>query len=99
MIWENDDGRKGGIVMQITDVTKPLASVGKVANAGNRIVFEPDGGYIEHIKSGNRTRLKKQGTVYTLDVWVKARNSEDELLDLEEGSPQKESPFSRQVIP
>ena len=51
MTWETSEGKQGGITMQVTDVNKPLGSVGKIANAGNRVVFEPDGGYVENIKT------------------------------------------------
>ena len=81
--WESLDGQKGGINIQITDTTKVLASVGKICEAGNRVVFEPDGGYVERIKDGSRTRFAKQGSVYVLEMWVRARNSEDQIAGVE----------------
>ena len=61
-----------------------FASVGKICSAGNRVLFEPQGGYIENMSSGARTELRKQGMVYVLDVWVKARNAEDQIAAVEE---------------
>ena len=43
------------------------------------MVFEPDGGYIEKISDGSRTKMEKNGTIYTIKVWAKARNAEDEI--------------------
>ena len=86
--------------MQVTDVNKPLGSVGKIANAGNRVVFEPDGGYVENIKTKEKTMLRKEGTVYKLDIWVKAKNGEDELMDVdEEEGRDQQGTFSWRAIP
>ena len=87
--------------MQITDVAKALASVGKICAAGNRVVFEPDGGYIENVASGSRTQLRKEGAAYKLDMWVTARHAEDGIYALastnggKEGTPGR-PPFRRQ---
>ena len=81
--WETDAGQQGGINIQITDVSKVLASVGKICSAGNRVVFEPDGGYIENLNTGGKTSLRKDGAVYKLDVWIRARNAEDQVNAIE----------------
>ena len=60
-----------------------MASVGKICSAGNRVVFEPEGGYIQEISTGKSTPLRKQGHVYMLDAWVKARSPEDQVMSLE----------------
>ena len=72
-----------------------------MANAGNRVVFEPDGGYIENLSTGKRTQLSKEGAAYKLKMWVKARNAEDELHKEEEyvASVEGLHPFSWQGIP
>ena len=86
--------------MQVTDVTKPLGSVGKICEAGNRVVFEPDSGYIQNIQTGKKTPLVKEGKVYKLKVWVKARHKEDELMEVEsEEASSKDSSFSWQGAP
>ena len=95
--WEGEDGTAGKLTVQITDVKKALCSVGKVANAGNRIVFEPQGGYIQNIKTGKKTALVKEGAAYKLKMWVKAKDAEDELNQL--GREDKPSTFSWQGIP
>ena len=83
LAWESEEDSKGGINIQVTDVTKVLASVGKICEAGNRVVFEPEGGYIERISDGNRTKFKKKGAVYVLETWVKARSQEDQIAAVE----------------
>ena len=43
-----------GITFQITEVSKPLASVSRILDKGNRVVFDrgPDGSYIQNKKTG-----------------------------------------------
>ena len=45
---------------EVADVKRPLASVCKRCEAGNRVVFDPSGSYIEHIKTGKRTTMEMQ---------------------------------------
>ena len=45
-------------------------SVRKMVNAGNRVVFEPDGGYIENVTSGSRITMTDKGGMYTIKMWV-----------------------------
>ncbi len=86
--------------MQVTEVTKPLVSVGKICNAGNRVVFEPEGGYIESVTTGARTNLTKAGTAWRLDVWIKARNDEDITpVEAEEQAQRGNGPFNWQGTP
>ena len=39
--------------------------------AGNRVVFSPEGSYVEDVSSGEVVWLKEQGGMYMLKVWVK----------------------------
>ena len=98
--WKAEGGSVGGITLQLTDVLKPLASVSQICEAGNRVVFEDTGGYIENIKSGTRTPIRKAGKAYKLDLWVKAREKEDELMEVEIGQGSEEpEDFNRQELP
>ena len=54
--------------MQVTNVRKSLMSVSKICDAGHRVIFEKQGGYIEHVDSGERTRFARRGGVYALQV-------------------------------
>jgi hypothetical protein len=49
-------------------VSKPLAAAGKVVEAGNRIVLDQSGSYVEHITTGERMHLRKEKGVYVFDV-------------------------------
>jgi hypothetical protein len=53
---------------QVTTVKKPFASVSKITDKGNRVVFEATGGYIENIKSGKRIPIVKHKGTFAIDV-------------------------------
>ena len=65
-----DGGLLRNVVAQVTDVHKPLFSVGRMVKAGNRVVFDDEGSYVEHKESGEWVPLDEQGGVYTMKLWV-----------------------------
>jgi hypothetical protein len=62
----NDTKRPCAMDFVVTDVTKPLAAVSAIVEAGNTVVFSKAGSYIENTASGERIRLKceKGGRVH-----------------------------------
>jgi hypothetical protein len=40
--------------------------------AGNRVVFDEDGSYIENRETGQITWLVEEGGMYALKMWVKS---------------------------
>ena len=58
------------MIAGVTDVEDALLSVSKVVKAGNRVVFEQSGSYIEHVQSGEVTPLIEQRGLYKLKMWV-----------------------------
>lgn len=66
----SEEGTTRSITAQVCDVNKALLSVKRMVQAGNRIVFESAGGYIEDIGTGERLQLREQGGMYMLKMWV-----------------------------
>ena len=68
------DGQDLTLNMQVAGVKKPLASVRKMCQAGNRVVFEngPDGtgGYVENKTSGAKVPIDFGGGTYQVAVWT-----------------------------
>ena len=64
------EGEQCLVRVQVTDVTKTLMSVGKICDAGHRVVFDKGGGYIENTNNRKRTRFErnKQNGLYVLEV-------------------------------
>ena len=55
---------------QVTDVHRPLMSVSRICDRGNRVVFEAQGGYIESLSSGEKIHVLRDQNVYRLQVEV-----------------------------
>ena len=58
---------------QIADISRPLTSVGELADAGNVVVFGRKGGYVLNVDSGRRLDFKREHGVYLLRTWVQER--------------------------
>ena len=61
---------------QVCEVNKPLLSVRRVIEAGNRVVFESDGGYIEDVASGERMYMREKDGMFLLKLWVRKQSGE-----------------------
>ena len=61
-------GRK--MCTQVTEVNKALLSVSRIVSAGNRVVFDSEGSYIEHKPSGEWMELEERKGLYVLKMWV-----------------------------
>ena len=66
-----EDGLSREIVAQVCEVNKPLLSVSKIVAAGNRVVFDTAGSYVEDTTSGERVWMRSHGGMYTIKMLVK----------------------------
>jgi hypothetical protein len=57
--------------LQVCDVNKSLLSVRRVTQAGNRVVFENGGGYIEDTETGEQMWMEEKEGMYVLKLWVR----------------------------
>ena len=62
------------VVAQVCDVNRGLLSVRKITRSGNRVVWDNEGSDIENKTTGEVTRLKDDGGMYELTVWVKRKD-------------------------
>ena len=72
------------ITIQVCDVHKSLLSVGKIVNAGKRVVFDAEasgGSYIEDKATQEKLPLKKQGNLWTLSAWVREAPRAQQWID------------------
>jgi hypothetical protein len=67
----NETRRCGEMDFIVTDVTKPLAAVSAIVEAGNRVVFCKEGSFIENTTTGEKISLKCERGTYTMDVGIK----------------------------
>ena len=81
--------------MHATDATKFLASVGKMTQNGNRVVFDADGSYILHKKTGRRMEMRLEGGVYKIDViFMNGENAERGKIVLDSGAADNVMPMA-----
>ena len=57
---------------QVCEVNKALLSVKRLTAVGNRVVFDPEGSYVEDIKTGDITWLREDNGMYMLTPWVQS---------------------------
>ena len=57
-------------VFQVADVSRPLMSVSKVCEAGNRVIFGQSGGAISNISSGKTIVFEMKDGVYIFPLWI-----------------------------
>ena len=65
-----EQGHLRHMVAAVTEVDDALLSVSKVVKAGNRVVFDDSGSYIENKQSGEVIPLVERRGLYKLKVWV-----------------------------
>jgi len=64
------DGVKRSMVFQVTTVNKALASVARMNEKGNTVVFDGESSYIQNKQTGEVIPLKKKQGTWVLEVWV-----------------------------
>ena len=65
-----EDGAEADMVYQIAEVKRPLCSISRLCDRGNRVVFGKSGGLIHKLRSGQVTRFPREGGVYVLETMV-----------------------------
>ena len=69
------EGHACAMPMQIAEVERPLIAASQLAGAGNRVIFEKDGGTITSNSTGKEIHMVRKGGVYVLRMLVPISNS------------------------
>ena len=64
------EGNPAAATFQVAEVTRPLCSVTRICDRGNRVVFTSEGGYIENMTSGVQTGCHQRNNVYVMEMYV-----------------------------
>ena len=67
------EGMARNLTAQVCEVNKALLSVKRVVQAGNKVVFDADGSYIEDKSTGEKMWLREENGMYMLRMWVKTQ--------------------------
>ena len=72
LVMDLQSGATRGMLFQVGDkVTKPLGAVSRIADKGNRVIFEAGYGFIENVKTLDRTYFDRKEDVYSLEAYVR----------------------------
>ena len=66
----SEEGVERTLTAQVCDVNKALLSVRKVVAAGNKVVFNDSGSYIEDKTTGERMWMSEQNGMYMLKLYI-----------------------------
>ena len=66
-----EEGAEKGLTLQVCDVTQGLLSVSKMMKAGNRVIFDEEGSYIQNKATGDRTWMTERSGMHVLKLWVR----------------------------
>ena len=72
------EGTFRSMKVQAAPVTKPLASVMRIVQAGHTVTFDSEGSYIYNKITGEINALREEDGNYMLDIWV--RPSDDDRM-------------------
>ena len=65
-------GQRCRFKLQVIDVHCPLMSVSRICDAGHRVVFEANSGYIQSVATGEKVQFRRDNIVHCLGVSVPA---------------------------
>ena len=66
-----EEGQERNLTLQVCDVNQGLLSVAKMTQAGNRVVFDTAGSFVENKLTGERTWLQEKSGMFIMKLWVK----------------------------
>ena len=84
---ETEEGNKGSMVFQVTDVKKPLAAVRRLNQGGSGVWLDLEsrgGRYIQNMATGKRTKIHMKNEAFVLKLKLKKGTKEVNFVGLEE---------------
>ena len=72
-------GYKRALNASVTDVDRPLLSVAQMVQKGGKVVFSPQGSYVEHPKTGERLALEQKGGLFMLKMWIPREENQQRM--------------------
>jgi hypothetical protein len=79
---QGDKGEMASMTFQVSDVTKPLASVARIVERGNIVQFGTDKEecFIKNKKTGRKIPIDRERGSFVLNVEYLLKNEEDQLF-------------------
>ena len=64
------EGTMRGMLMRAAPVSKPLASVKKICQAGHTVIFDEEGSFVINKVTGETNWMREDDGNYMLDAWI-----------------------------
>ena len=71
------EGSRRSMKMQAAEVSRPLASVKRICEAGHTVVFDQTGSFMYNKRTGEVNYFREDSGNYIMDVWVPPADEED----------------------
>ena len=75
------EGTLRSMTFQAAPVARPLGSVKRMMQSGHRVVFDPEGCYIENKASGELNWLREENGNFMMDMWIMPLEYMNELAN------------------
>ena len=63
--------------MQVAGVSRPLASVKRICEAGHAVVFDEEGSHMYNKRTHEVNFFREDGCNYMFDVWIPPNDGQD----------------------
>ena len=70
-----NEGRQGLTCCQIGEVNRPLMAVSQVADAGNVVLMDWNGGGVYSLHDESWILVRRQNNVYEMDLWLTSNDA------------------------
>ena len=67
---------------QVADVKTTLGSVNQMLKAGSRVHFETGNCYIEHVRTGVKTKIQEKCGTFEIGIWVPRSGNQRQCNDV-----------------
>ena len=71
------EGTRRSMKMQAAEVSRPLASVKRICDAGHTVVFDETGSFMYNKRTGEVNHFREDSGNYIMDVWVPPVEEQD----------------------
>ena len=69
------ENTKRSMKMQVAEVSRPLASVERICEAGHVVVFDEDGSFKFNKMTGEINQLREESGNFMFDVWIPPKSA------------------------
>ena len=70
----SNEGARTQMTYQVAEVRRPLCSIARLCDRGNRVVFGRGGGVVQNLSTGRCSPFRREGAIYIMDLWFDTQN-------------------------